>query len=348
MSDGYAAADLRDYLLRGDDGEVPRPEAIGLESEAAVDVMVAVMRHYPYDDPDVPDDPMQSAIVQSIIQSSGSRSLQKAVEQGNLDKISYWKGITGTDKSDAGTFELVEVIRDLFKPGDRDHMLNLVIYAPPPPVGPTGVGKTDFAYTVIEGAEVCHDDISVSSNNTTDPYDDDVQSWSELESWLSSTSGTKLFMWDEAAQVLQFSDMDAGKALSQLIKLLRKHNCHLIVVGHTGKDIPRDVRRMVMFCQKTSKKEAVIGAGLTEDQKGWMKIDNVTHRIENIPATSVEYSSTGDTGEFVFDQKEKVEEDEKYRQCYATNKDDSPCSKTAMYPRDNPKYCGTHKHEIGE
>jgi hypothetical protein len=132
-----------------------------------------------------------------------------------------------------------------------------------------------------------------------------------------------------------FDDMNAGKALSNLIKLLRKYNCHLILVGHTGKDIPLDIRRMVLFALKESKKKAVIGAGLEEDSAGWMQVKNVLYTLRNIPATTIEYDSLGDKGSFVFDDSAPApspEDEEDPVTCGdngGRNKRGEPCGATA-------------------
>lgn len=55
--------------------------------------------------------------------------------------------------------------------------------------------------------------------------------------------------------------MTAGKGIS---KLLRKYNGNLTLVGHTGRDIPRDVCRQLLMVRK---KEATIGVGLKEENK---------------------------------------------------------------------------------
>lgn len=291
MSDTYTAAELRE-LLKAGQVDLPALEHSGLIGEQELDLLLSIKRHHP--------EGVEADKFDEILERATSHRVRESVEKGHLTSMAHAAGLSD-NRVDASSFTFADKVRELVKPDDRDHMLNLVVYAPPPPVGPTGVGKSDFAYTLVEGAELVHEgQVTVASNNVTDPYSD-VQSWTDLEAWLEDVSGTKVFLWDEAAQVLQFSDMSAGKALSQLIKLLRKHNCHLILVAHTGKDIPKDVRRMVLFAQKESKKKATVGAGLEEDSSGWMQIKNVLTRFSGIPEKSVSYDDKNDEGEFVFD-----------------------------------------------
>lgn len=290
-NDTYSAAELRE-LLKAGQVDLPALEHSGLIGEDELNLLLSIKRHHPKG--------VEADKFDEILERATSHRVRESVEKGHLTSIAHAAGLSD-NRVDASSFSFTDKVRELFKPDDRDHMLNLVVYAPPPPVGPTGVGKSDFGYTVIEGGEMVYEGkLTPASNNTTDPYPD-VNSWTGLEEWLESTNGPKVFFWDEAAQTLQFDDMNAGKALSQLIKLLRKHNCHLILVAHTGKDIPKDVRRMVMFAQKESKKKATIGAGLEEDQSGWMQIKNVLMRFSGIPEKSIEYADKNDEGDFTFD-----------------------------------------------
>ncbi|WP_367176129.1 hypothetical protein [Haloarcula rubripromontorii] len=337
--DTYTAAQLREILKQGD-VDLPALEHAGLIGESELDLLLSIKHHHPRgQDADKYEEVLERAV---------SHRVRESVENDDLSAMSHAAGLSNS-RVDASSFTFTDKVRELFKPDDRDHMMNLVVYAPPPPVGPTGVGKTDFAYSLVEGAEMVHGgDIEISSNNTTDPFDD-VQSWTELEAWLEATDGTKVFLWDEAAQVLQYADMSAGKALSQLIKLLRKYNCHLILVAHTGKDIPLDVRRMVLFAEKESKKKATIGAGLEEDSAGHMNVKNVLMRFDGIDATAVEYDSYNDEGSFDFDGDldPNADTDEKPR-CEAETNDGNPCPADAEYPSESPTYCYNHRHLVDD
>jgi hypothetical protein len=334
--DRWVSAELREALSRGD---LPALAEAGLLKQQDLEYLLSFKRSI--------EDGEDTDRYQELLMQAVSKKVNRAVEHGNLSVMSHANGIS-QDRVDASTVTFRDKMEELWKPHDRDHMLNLVIYAPPPPTGPTGVGKTDTAYTLIEGGELVHSEyggLTTASNNTTDPFDD-VQSWTELEDWLEATDGTKVFLWDEAAQVLQFDDINAGRALSRLIKLLRKYECHLILIGHTGKDIPKDVRRMVLFCVKESKYKAEIGAGLEEDQAGWMQIKNVLFRLGNIKETAIDYESIGDKGHFTFDDEEGGSGsgvDEK-PQCWAiSQRSGNVCGNDAITPEDDPVLCVNHR-----
>lgn len=274
------------------------------ESEEDAELLKLIDRVY--------DNPEETELWQRVKRDVLTDTLRKARKNNDVATANAATGLSN-DRVDAAD-TLTDHVRELFRPTDRDHMLNLVIYAPPPPRGPTGVGKSEFAYTVVERGSLAYrmdtgDELQPASNNTTDPWTD-VESWTGLEDWLEETDGPKVFVFDEAAQELQYADMNEGKALSKLIKLLRKHNCHLILIGHTGRDIPKDVRRMVMFCRKTSKKKAEIGVGLTENQAGHMVIDDVLMRFEGIPPANTEYDDKNDEGTFDFDLEDEDDVDD--------------------------------------
>lgn len=339
-NNGYKAAETSDLIDGG--GVDAVLDAYQTDIDDAADLLMM------FDRAGVDEDnPLRKALARK----ARTETLRDARQSGDLDTLSAATGLTD-DRVDAADRDFNDEVNRLFRPDDRDHMLNLVLYAPPPPEGPTGVGKTDFAYRILEDAIIEHlpyGGLKVSSNNLSDPFPD-VESWTGLEEWLEETDGTKAFVWDEAAQVLQYADMSAGKALSQLIKLLRKYNCHLILIAHTGKDIPMDVRRMVLFCQKESKKEATIGAGLEEDSSGWMVIRDELMRFRDIDATSIEYDSEGDTGDFEFDKGEGDgddgdESDElELRKCRGHNRHGESCGQRT---RHESGYCESHRDEWG-
>ncbi|NEU56267.1 ATP-binding protein [Halorussus sp. MSC15.2] len=291
--DRWVAAELRESLSAGD---LPALAEAGLLSGDDLQYLLSYKRSVP----DAEDtDRYQELLMQAV-----SEKMNGAIEAGNLSVMSHATGVK-SKRVDTSSWQAVTELVDLWNSDDRDDMLNMMVYAPLPPEGPTGVGKTDFAYTVIEAGMRAYPGLSVASNNTSDEFAD-VQAWSELEEWLEEQDGTKAFLLDEAAQVLQFADMRAGKALSKLIKLLRKYQCHLIVISHTGKDIPKDIRRMVLLCRKESKKKATIGVGLDE-VNGDMQIDRELLKLGNIPPARLEYESIDDKGEFVFDMNDEDE-----------------------------------------
>ncbi|SEO96041.1 hypothetical protein SAMN04487948_1094 [Halogranum amylolyticum] len=282
-----------------------------------------------------------------LVGNAVSRKMNTAVSNGNVSVMAHATGAP-RERVDMSSWQAIDDLVDLWSPEDNDDMLNLMLYAPLPPEGPTGVGKTDFAYSVLSAGTRAYPGLTIASNNTSDDFKD-IQSWSELNEWLESTQGTKAFLLDEAAQVLQFADMRAGKALSKLIKLLRKYQCHLIVVSHTGKDIPKDIRRMVLLCRKESKKKATIGVGLDE-QNGDMQIDRTLLKMKNIPETRLHYESIDDKGTFDFDMDADQDDsdsddsggDADRVKCHGTKSDGTRCGSLTEH---DTGYCQYHRDQ---
>jgi len=336
-SDRWVAAELRETLEKGN---LPALAEAGLLDPEDLDYLISLRQSIP--------DAEDSERYQNLLMKAVSGKINDSVEHGNISVMSHATG-TPDQRVDMSSWQAIDELIDLWSPDDRDDMLNLMIYAPLPPEGPTGVGKTDFAYSVIEAGMRAYPGITVASNNTSDDFDD-IQSWTSLKEWLKQEDGTKAFLLDEAAQVLQFADMTAGKALSKLIKLLRKYQCHLIVVSHTGKDVPKDIRRMVLLARKESKKKATIGVGMDE-VNGDMQVDREILKLGNIPETRLSYESIDDTGEFEFDMDDEAggsdedsgESDVPDRvSCRGTNKEGESCGTLTDH---ESGYCEWHRSQ---
>lgn len=247
----------------------------------------------------MPDEFVETRYCEDFVRKFGTETATAALANQNLPQLAYYSGVV-SNGLDASAFPLLQTIKRLYKPDDPNHMLNLVWTAPPPPEGPTGVGKTNAAYTLIEGIQLIKPEVKIATNNASDPFES-IHSWTEFVQWLKETDGRKLFYLDEAAQVLQYKDQSDGLKVSHMIKLGRHYQCDLIFTAHTGIDVPKDLRRMVLFAQKQSQKSVKIGAGLYETPTGWMVIKNVLYEIDKLPPTTIEYQSIGDTGRFTFD-----------------------------------------------
>lgn len=287
---------LRDYIERerANNGTEPHPILAELDDEVARQAVAKVILAY---DMGVADDYSsfeETPLYRLVKGYESGMSMAEDVDQGNLSGMSYREGVSD-GSLDMSAFRVIEEMESLW----RDYpTFQAYLYGPTPPEGPTGVGKTDFAYTLIEIGERVYPDLSIASNNQTDEFET-IQSWTDLEEWLKSEDGKKVFLLDEAAQVMQFADMTAGKVVSKLLKLLRKYQGNLILIGHTGRDVPRDVRRQLLVVRKESEKEATIGVGL-EEQGEEIRVKDVYMRLSGIPTTRVSYN-TLDEGEFDFD-----------------------------------------------
>jgi hypothetical protein len=288
-----------------------------------------------------------------------SKRMQWAVEYGHTTLMSHATGVPEQryDAIDLADWDKYELLKDLFrqKPEHADFtnsIFQCVLFSSNIP--PTGRGKSNTMYTLAEVSQSVFPGIRILSNNTSDPFETVPEQWADLEAIIKEDSSQwKLLLIDEAAQFLQYADQGAGKSISQRLKLLRHNRCHLIMVGHTGRDIPADIRRQVFVCDKLSKKTASFGYGI-QPKKGddRMQVAEELFRVENIPATNIDYDDIDDEGiEIKFD-KESAEVDESegteedYHQCEARTKTDEQCRKEARYPRADPTYCGTHRSKL--
>lgn len=339
-TDGTTEAFLRDYLERERENgnHEPHPVLAELDDDVARSAVAKVISAYDHgvatDYSEFEETPLYSLLKGH----ESSLTMAQDVEDGRASRNAFREGVSN-DSMDMSAFRVIEELESLW----RDYpTFQVFLYGPKPPEGPVGVGKTDLAYLLSEIGERVHDDLSVASNNETDEFDT-LQSWSEVEEWLKSTDGEKLFIMDEAAQVLQFADMRAGKVVSKLLKLLRKYHGNIIFIGHTGRDIPRDVRRQLLVCRKESKKKATIGVGLTEDSES-IVVEDVMMRLTGIPETRVSYD-TLDEGEFTFDiddDDDAGDDDDEEEETVTCREPDCGCT-SDQYPTIHKNgYCPYH------
>jgi adenylate kinase family enzyme len=242
----------------------------------------------------------ETEIAKQLIEKYASDQARRAISQGDDSKMAWQQGITSYEAMKDGTY--YQDLSELWEADDGDSQLNLMIYAPKPPRGTTGVGKTDFAYRLIEEALIEYPQVSVSSNIRSDQFRT-TENWSDTKEWIENESGEKVVLLDEAAQFMQFADQKAGKILSQMIKLMRKYNTNLILIAHTGVDVPKDIRRQVLMARKLSKKKVRVGQGISETAAGEYTIQNLLLEMEEIRETRLEYD-TRDTAQYEFNPDE--------------------------------------------
>jgi hypothetical protein len=341
-SDGLTEAYLRDHLERErEQGRAePHPLVAELDDEIARQAVAKVIMAYDNgvatDYPEFEDTPLYRLIKGY----EASQTMADDVERGRAGRNAFREGVSD-DSMDMSGFRAIDELESLW----RDYpTFQMFVYGPKPPRGPVGVGKTDFVYLLSEIGQRVHSDLRIASNNESDEFST-LESWSEVEDWLETTSGEKLYIMDEAAQVLQYADMTAGKVVSKLLKLLRKHHGNIIFVGHTGRDIPRDVRRQLLVCRKESKKEATIGVGLEEDGEEIVVEDELL-RLDGIPETRVTYD-TLDQGSFTFDvDDEDDEESGPGGTCRGKTSDGGACQQAhGLCPHG---YCQVHREQCPE
>ena len=280
-----------------------------------------------------------------IIRREISKNLSRAVSQGNKSIINHAIGLSSDNRDSLAKWE---ILRDFFrrKPqytNQTNKIFQSIIYSSKTP--PTGKGKSNFGYYLIDIAQTVYPDIKILTNNETDSYTTVSEHWEDIEDTIRETEGEAIMLIDEGAQFLQYADQSAGKDVSKMMKLLRKNRCHLILIAHTGADIPKDIRRQMFFVDKKSQKEAELGYGV--DIKGdTVEVKNSILRLNAIPEAKVQYDDMTDEGiEILFDEKGGDDSENEKPQCKAETNDGNSCPQKAEYPAENPQFCYNHRHK---
>ena len=346
--DRWVSAELREALARGD---LPALAEAGLLKQQDLEYLLSFKRSI--------EDAEDTDRYQELLMQAVSKKVDKAVEHGNLSVMSHANGVTGGNKSvPMADWNKYEQIKDLYRQEPTfnteftNSIFQCIIFSSRVP--PTGRGKSNTMYTLVEIGQTVFPDLRVMSNNTSDPFETVSEQWADIEQSIRDYDGWQILLIDEAAQFLQYADQGAGKTVSQMLKLLRHNHCHLIMVGHTGMDIPKDIRRQVFVLDKTSQKQGVLGYGITSGGSGdTMQVAQEVLRLNSIPATGVEYDDIDDEGiEIKFDGGENDDEagmDEK-PECWAISKrSGNVCGNDAVTPEEDPVLCVNHRRaDVGD
>ncbi len=291
-----------------------------------------------------------SEFLQTLGREERSRVLREARKSGHETSMSMATGLSETTVDMSGGKQ-IQAIQDLFRKTPRvrkdftNTVFQCVLFSGCVP--PTGRGKSSTAYWLTEQARFVDPETRVMTNNPSDEYETVPEQWTELKQEIRKTEGWSLIMLDEAAQFLQYADQGAGKAVSQLMKLLRHNQCHLILVGHTGMDVPADIRRQMFFIDKTAKTRATLGYGLvpkTGDNR--MTVADEVMQLTGIPHTAIKYKSQGEEAiQIKFDDEDDDEDDNEWHQCQATTRDGHQCPNKAKHGHGDgpPVVCANHR-----
>lgn len=235
-----------------------------------------------------------------MVQRASTREFNRAVGSGNIARMAYGVGHNREDQTEIADWKEYERIKDLFrKEPQYTDFTNAVfpafIYSSA--VTKTGRGKSDFAYSLIDMGQAVHPDMVVKSNLEKDEFEDLPENWYDIRNWIRSTDGQKVILIDDASAFLQYADQKEGVVLSEELVFLRKNNTHLILIIHTGKDAPANVRRHMFAIDKQDRETAVIGSATrTDPETQEVKISNELMTVENIPETDIKYDSDDDAG----------------------------------------------------
>lgn len=360
MSDSanWTASDLRTALVKKASNNSPgaHPATLSAPTRQTALALQNYVMYYDTDDPENPDDIEDDDMYQLLFSRLETLT---AWDSKNTGDVSSMRAIAGSQYEDnsieMADWNAYEQIKDLFRQSPEytdftNNIFQCVLFSSAIP--PTGRGKSNTAYTLIEIAQTVFPDLRVITNNTSDDFETTPEQWADLEATIKEDSSQwKVLFIDEAAQFLQYADQGAGKSLSQRMKLLRHNRCHLILVGHTGMDVPADIRRQMFFLDKQTQKKAIFGYGLTSSSNSdTMEVAEEIFRINDMPETNVSYNDIDDEGiKIKFDDDVADSEDrEPAIQCEASTNNGSQCPNDAKHPPERPRVCVNHRHKLGE
>lgn len=247
--------------------------------------------------PNVPHSFDNTFVGQMFKKTLGTKVANQAVKDGNISQMKY---ITGQQHYgyDASSIHSIMKLRNRF---DRDAYVGYMF-------GHMGDGKSNFAFLCGEickrelGYKVYSNVKSVYEEGHTDGY---INTFGELLSVYAG--GTKitdikeiqtedidtpdediLFIFDEGNQEASGYSSDAYETmetLGKMLTLIRKVGGHLIIIGHTGKDVHPHIRRLTTDCIHKVSKKKVMFYDDVEEAKGKGLKDTIT----GVPPTNWSY-----------------------------------------------------------
>jgi hypothetical protein len=207
----------------------------------------------------------ETKLGKEAIRKSANKAVWKAVNEESLSGMSAHRGFPYSSNV-GGTRRLLDLVDRL-----EDGYISYIY-------GDMGTGKTDFAIFLAELWKRQNSGLVGSNIETLEQKDDFIERFDDLQDWIQGP-GEKLFIFDEASSHASGYGSDAGKVTKhfrQLLRTFRKNGANLLIIGHTGKDVHPDVRRLATdIIHKESKSEATIynyiEDGTPEDQKGGLE-----------------------------------------------------------------------------
>lgn len=272
----------------------------------------------------------ETEFAQKILRNHGTKLVRKAIETGNFAYLDYLTGLTNYDPDISG----IQTLMWLSDWISRTASINYV-------GGHMGNGKTDFGFLLAQiwlfSLTVVGDknerEVSILTNvESAAEKNQNIEAVTEqekLEARVKEDDDEYVIMiWDEASSHASGYAGDAHyveQQLRRMLRMIRKNNGYLVIIGHTGKDVHPDVRRLSNYVHKTSKKTATIYEEV-EGGEGDDKLKDLT----GIPPT-----------DFDFDTEE--ESDWEWREDEGEDSDDDGESTfdQCQFVKDNGEQCGT-------
>ncbi|MWV64279.1 hypothetical protein GRS48_05490 [Halorubrum sp. JWXQ-INN 858] len=187
-------------------------------------------------DPDTEDDSELLSLVDRTLQS---RQASEAIRSGNSLLLSHLVGVTEQDL-DASALTLPVRIIDLLK---NNGALTTILAA-----GDPNTGKTNTVWLLVELARTVWDDLLVISNARAGAVDERVTSCHDLAlTLLEHRDRPKAVVIDEGSTHFdaRTNSYEVASQWSPLLKRMSKLGTEFTaVIGHTGKDVDPEVKRL--------------------------------------------------------------------------------------------------------
>jgi hypothetical protein len=298
------AAELREYALGNldVDHEDMHPIA-GLIPDDDVRDMLMFM----HDTYTGPGSFWETEYAREIIQRHATDIATNAIQNGDMDQMQFFSGLVGYQQDVSG----MQALMDLQRLIEETPVFVSYIF------GLMGSGKTDFAFLLLEvfASVYGEDSVHMVANVSSNDIDETVTHYSRVVDMLEARRERMqagedpdpiVIIIDEAAQIFSGSgaDQHRAKQLAKLLKLARKSNANILMIGQDGKDIGPSLRSLcTVFVEKKNQKTAAFYYDV-KNREGVGEIMT----LSGVPATSYNSYSTYDEGDFVFDDEDGEED----------------------------------------
>lgn len=289
--------------LQGDNDEIF--EHVGLtDNEKVIELMNHLALAYEPQHQNMPISFQKTKAARAVKMSEGTKLATQAVSDGNVSQLKFFTGKQDYSNKANSLHTLLSLREKLAQEAYISYLF-----------GHMGNGKTDFANLLGEiakkelGYKIVTNQKTLVENGHADEYiwtyggfldvlTEHIETDIEIDSLQDLARIDKeieqadiLFIFDEASQEASGYSSDAHDAqekLGKLVKLIRKVGGKMIIIGHTGKDVHPDIRRLTTDCiHKVSKKTAEFYETVKEAEGVDLK-----ETISGIPETNWNYETT--------------------------------------------------------
>lgn len=196
------------------------------------------LAHALEDADDLPDDLEETSLGREVLSTFRTATATAAVQESDPTQLSHLVGVTEQDL-DASALTLPARILDLL---ENDGALCTILAA-----GIPNSGKTNTVWLLVELARTRWKDLTVISNAKADLVDRRVTSAHELAIAILEEDGPIAVVIDEGSTHFdaRTNSYEVAAQWSPLLKRMSKVGVELAaVIGHTGKDVDPEVKRL--------------------------------------------------------------------------------------------------------